>query len=115
MNWKKILLALVFVDFAALNAYVVFTMGYDGFVRAVIDNPATITAMVDLVIALSLVLYWMVKDARERDVSVLPYLPFTLAFGSVGPLLYLLRRPDAATDPLIAEENLPRVSARSAT
>ena len=94
MNWKKILLGLVFVDFAAMNIYVVATMGYDGFVRAVMANAATITAMVDLVIALSLVLYWMVRDARRRGVNVLPYVPFTLAFGSVGPLLYLLRRPD---------------------
>jgi hypothetical protein len=93
MTRLKLLLAFVFVDFAAMNAYVVYTMGYDGFVRAVLDNPATITAMVDLVIALSLILAWMVRDARRRGARVLPYLPLTLAFGSVGPLLYLLKRP----------------------
>ena len=94
MTPKKFLLAFLFVDFAALNAYVVYTMGYDGFVRAVMDNVGTMTAMVDLAIALGLVLYWMLQDARRRGVNLLPYIPLTLAFGSVGPLLYLLRRPD---------------------
>ena len=56
MTPKKFLLSFLFVDFAALNAYVVYTMGYDGFVRAVMDNAGTMTAMVDLAIALGLVL-----------------------------------------------------------
>lgn len=94
MNLKKLLLGLLFVDFAAFNAYVVYAMGYDGFVRAALDNLGSIALLVDLGIALGLVFAWMVQDARRRGVSVLPYLPLMVAFGSVGPLLYLLRRPD---------------------
>ena len=43
-------------------------------------------------IALSLVIAWMVRDARARGVSPLPYVVLTLALGSVGPLVYLIRR-----------------------
>ena len=95
MNLKKLILGLLFVDFAAFNAYVVYAMGYDGFVRAALANLGSVALLVDLTIALGLVLYWMVQDARRRGVSVLPYLPLMLTFGSVGPLLYLLRRPDS--------------------
>lgn len=93
MNLKKLLLGFLFVDFAAFNAYVVYTLGYDGFVREAIASLGSIAVLVDLSIALSLVFYWMVRDARRRGVSVLPYVPLLVAFGSVSPLLYLLRRP----------------------
>ena len=36
----------------------------------------------------------MFRDARSLGVSPVPYLVLTLLFGSVGPLLYLLRRPE---------------------
>jgi hypothetical protein len=35
---------------------------------------------------------WMGEDAEERKVSALPFLLLTLLLGSVGPLLYLIRR-----------------------
>ena len=77
MNLKKLLLGFLFVDFAAFNAYVVYTLGYDGFVREAIASLGSIAVLVDLSIALSLVFYWMVRDARRRGISVLPYVPLT--------------------------------------
>ncbi len=92
MNWKQIGLTLVLADFAALNAYVVYQYGYVGFWELVLANAATTAAVVDLVIALGLVSVWMWQDARDRGWSVLPYLVLTAFFGSVGPLVYLIRR-----------------------
>jgi hypothetical protein len=34
----------------------------------------------------------MGDDARARNTSAVPYIILTLALGSVGPLLYLIRR-----------------------
>lgn len=34
----------------------------------------------------------MVRDARARGVSAVPYVLLTLALGSAGPLVYLIRR-----------------------
>lgn len=48
--------------------------------------------LADLVIALSLVLVWMVRDARQRGVSPVPWVAATLLLGSFGPLFYLLAR-----------------------
>ena len=63
-------------------------------------------AFADLVIALSLIIGWMWQDARKRGVSAIPYVLLTLGFGSVGPLLYLLRR-DATREPQALRAGAP--------
>jgi Protein of unknown function DUF2834 len=92
MNRKQLALSAVLVAFVAQEAYAIYLYGYIGFFRMMFANFATITAMVDLIIALTLVMVWMGDDAEQRKVSALPYLLITLALGSVGPLLYLIRR-----------------------
>jgi fatty acid desaturase len=93
MNAKQLGLSIPFVGFLGLSVYTVSQYGYWGFfAAAVFANLATLTAAVDLVIALSLVTVWMWFDARERGISPLLYLVLTLTLGSVGPLLYLIRR-----------------------
>ena len=92
MNRKQLALSAVLIAFVAQEAYAIYLYGYLGFFRLMFANFATITAMVDLVIALTLVIVWMGDDAEQRKVSALPYLVITLALGSVGPLLYLIRR-----------------------
>ena len=98
MNLTKPLLALVLISFTALSLYALYAAGLEGLVAAVTTNPIAWTLATDLVIALGLVLVWMVRDARTRGVSVLPYVLLTLGLGSVGPLLYLLRRPASVAD-----------------
>jgi len=92
MNRKQIGLSLILAGFLALNAEVIYQYGYIEAFSAIFANLATIAVFVDLTIALSLILVWMWRDANERGVSFLPYLIPTLALGSVGPLLYLIRR-----------------------
>jgi hypothetical protein len=102
---KKIFLGLVLADFAALTGWAVYVHGYAGFFELVGANLATVTVLVDLCIALSLVTLWMWNDARERGVSPIPYVVLTLTLGSIGPLLYLIRREGAvrASAPRLAE------------
>jgi hypothetical protein len=92
MNAKQIGLTVVLLDFLALTAYAVVQHGYLGFFEIMLGNAATTTALVDLLIALSLIAVWMARDAREHGISPLPYLVATLVLGSAGPLLYLIRR-----------------------
>ncbi|HSV08007.1 MAG TPA: DUF2834 domain-containing protein [Candidatus Binatus sp.] len=92
MNAKQLGLSIVLLDFVGLTAYATYQYGVVGIVEAVAANAVTVTLFVDLVIALSLVLSWMWQDARERGAAVAPYVVLTLVFGSVGPLLYLIRR-----------------------
>jgi hypothetical protein len=119
MSGKKIVLWLVLIDFAALTAYAVMQHGYLGFFELVVANWATRLMFVDLVIALSLIAVWMLRDARERGASFWPYLALTLFFGAAGPLLYLIRREASALRELVPNQatsfrDSPSPSARAA-
>ena len=92
MNAKQLGLSVVLLDFSGLTAYALYHYGVVGVVELETANAVTVAAFADLVIALSLVVLWMRQDARERGASVAPYVVLTLALGSVGPLLYLIRR-----------------------
>ena len=103
MNWKLLVLWTVLASFGAFSAYAVWQHGFVGLFEAALANTATVLVFVDLVIALSLALIWMIGDARTRGVASLPYVIATLLLGSVGPLLYLIRRErGAAPQPLPA-------------
>lgn len=96
MDWKRIALFFVLAGFSALTAYATMQHGVTGMIALALANSVTITLTVDLLIALSLVAAWMWQDARRRGVTPLPYLLVTFTLGSIGPLLYLVRRTDGA-------------------
>ena len=99
MNRKQIVLGIVLADFAAFTAYAIWQYGILGIFELALSSSATALLLVDLTISLSLVLIWMLGDSRERGLAFLPYAVLTLAFGSVGPLLYLIRREGRAVAP----------------
>jgi hypothetical protein len=111
MNAKRIGLGIILIEFLALNAWVIYQYGYVGFFAAMFANIATVAVFVDLTIALSLIAYWMWQDARGEGRAFLPYLLLTLTFGSVGPLLYLIRRAGSETTP--GEPRTPRGAAQN--
>jgi hypothetical protein len=92
MSWKLIGLLLVLADFSALSAYAVYQYGFVGVFELALANVATVTLFADLVISLSLIAVWMVQDARSRGTAYVPYLVIMALAGSIGPLLYLIRR-----------------------
>ena len=92
MNRKQLALSAALIVLLAMDAYAVYLYGYVGFFQMVLANFAGVTAFVDLLIALILIIVWMGDDARQRNVSALPFIFLTIALGSIGPLLYLIRR-----------------------
>jgi hypothetical protein len=106
MNRKQLALSAALIVLLAMDAYSVYLYGYIGFFRMVVANFAGVTAFVDLLIALVLIIVWMGEDARQRNVSAIPYLLITIALGSIGPLLYLIRRFSDRTERASAVEPL---------
>lgn len=108
MNPKRIVPAVLLLAFSALTAEEIVRHGYTAFLRLAATNLSAGIIFVDLAIALSLVLAWMIKDARQRGATVWPYAVLTLALGSVGPLAYLVMRsaPDRRADD--AQKGAPR-------
>lgn len=92
MNWKQIGLAVLLADFLGLTGLAVYNYGYIGIFEFAFSNLIGALFMADLVISLSLILVWMSRDAKQLDISPLPYVILTFALGSAGPLLYLIRR-----------------------
>lgn len=96
MTKIQILLGIVLAVFGFENVWALSQYGYIGTWENVINAGfASQLILFDLLIALSLVMVWMWKDARERGVTVWPYLVVTLLTGSIGPLAYLIRRESA--------------------
>ncbi len=97
MHIPKPLLILITLLFSALSAYAVWEVGYMGVVDQFFANPAAWQIAADLVIALTLVAGWMIRDARATGRNVWPYIAVTLALGSIGPLAYLWLAPARAS------------------
>jgi len=95
MNLSRPVLFAILLPFSILSAYALREVGYLGIFSAHF-HPAGLQVLTDLVIALTLVMVWMVGDARSRGIAVWPYLVATLTLGSFGPLAYLLMRGTAA-------------------
>jgi hypothetical protein len=95
MNRTQIVLGLVLAAFGFESAWAVYHFGFVGLFQQIFSNFASSLVFFDLVIALSLAMVWMWRDARERGATVWPYLVATLALGSIGPLSYLIVRESA--------------------
>lgn len=89
---KKVLPLVVLVPFAAWSSLVIFEHGYFGFVTLALREPWAMQLLVDLSISLVLVGTWLVRDARKHGISPIPYLVLMLFAGSMGALVYLVRR-----------------------
>jgi hypothetical protein len=92
MTPKALVLDVVLAVFLVLTGYAVWQHGYLGVLGSAFLNSATAQIFVDLCIALTLILFWMWEDARRHAISPLPFALLTLALGSIGPLVYLIRR-----------------------
>lgn len=90
---QKTFLMAALAGFSALSAVALWQHGYLGIFAAVLATSASLQVFVDLVIALTLVMIWMWRDARSLGRSPWPWIAFTLLAGSFGPLCYLLTRP----------------------
>jgi hypothetical protein len=89
-------LIVLLLAFFGLSVYLVHDQGFFGFLALARRDPWGLQLLLDLTIALSLFLSWMIPDARRRGLPYLPYVLGTLALGSIGALAYLIHREIAA-------------------
>jgi hypothetical protein len=78
--------------FGAFSTWVVATQGYFGFLELAGRDRWALQMLLDLVIALSFAVGWMIGDARKRGIATWPYLVVTVFLGSIGILAYCVRR-----------------------
>jgi hypothetical protein len=90
------ILVLILIPFSALTAVALWQHGYWGILAPHFQTFGTGQVLADLVIALTLVMTWMWRDAKATGRTIWPWLVATLILGSFGPLFYLLTRKPAA-------------------
>jgi hypothetical protein len=88
---QRTILWLTLILFGALSAAAVAQHGYFGLI-ALHLNMGGGQVLADLVIAATMVLVWLWHDAKATGRNAWPWIAVTLAFGSFGPLIYLLTR-----------------------
>jgi hypothetical protein len=95
---QRTLLTTVLVLFSALTAAALWQSGgLMGIASWHVKSYGGAQVFADLVIALTLFMVWMWRDAQASGRVVWPWLIATLALGSIGPLLYLLTRRTKAS------------------
>lgn len=87
---QRFLLLVTLVAFLALTAVAVFYHGYADIFLLQFEHWAGAQVLVDLVIALSLFLVWMWRDAKAAGRNPWPWVLLTLTTGSIAPLVYLI-------------------------
>lgn len=93
---QRTLILVVLVLFGALSAAALWHHGYWGIIEPHFQSFGAGQVFADLVIALTLVMVWMWRDAKAQGRNPWPWIVATLALGSFGPLVYLLTRKSPA-------------------
>ncbi|MCA9519605.1 MAG: hypothetical protein KC609_01470 [Myxococcales bacterium] len=96
MNRRQWLLLLVLLDFVAITVWAFVTQDVVGYVRTLGGNPWGIQILLDLSIAITCASVWVYRDARERGLNPIGYIASMLVLGTIGLLVYLIRRESAA-------------------
>lgn len=87
---QRVVLIVVLTAFSALTAVALYYHGYWGIIEPHFQSFGAAQVFADLVIALSIFLVWMWRDARAAGRNPWPWLILTLTTGSIGPLIYLI-------------------------
>src|SRR5262249_6787225 len=85
--------------FGVFSAWVVATHGYLGFVVLAGQSSWGLQLLIDLTVALGFAVSWMIGDARKRGIASWPYIIATVLLGSIGVLVYCVRRGFAHVTP----------------
>lgn len=94
---KNTLIVITLILFGVLSAAALWSHGYWGIVEPHLQSFGAAQVLADLVIALTLFMVWMWRDAKATNRNPWPWMIATLALGSFGPLVYLLTRKPRET------------------
>lgn len=88
-GWPAALVLAVFVPF---SFWVIAKDGVMGLPRVVSEEPWAAQMLFDLGSSCFVAGTWMVRDARQRKLTVWPFVVATALLGSIGLLAYYVRR-----------------------
>ena len=96
---NKALLIFVLVVFGALTGYTLLHYGgLFAWLSFYTRDPASWQVVADLIIAMSLLLVFIRRDAQAKGRPFVPWAVFCLVVGSFGPLLYFITAKKRVAD-----------------
>ena len=103
MNVHRILLVIAFAAFTVEAVAITAMVGIGGTVEALFANPVTRFVTAEVALCLVMLCVWMARDARQRGISVLPYVALTVMLGGPGALFYFVMHPKHSGEPAQVE------------
>lgn len=88
----RTILLMTLVSFGILTGIALWFDGLTGIFASISSSWGSLQIFVDLVIALTLIMVWIYRDARTKGHNPWPWIVATLAVGAFSPLVYLLVR-----------------------
>ncbi|MFK7804556.1 MAG: DUF2834 domain-containing protein [Anaerolineae bacterium] len=89
---NRIILIVTLALFGALTAVALWVDGVFGIFASIFHSYGSMQIYVDLVIALTLVVIWIYRDANKAGRNPWPWIIATFVVGAFSPLVYLLVR-----------------------
>jgi hypothetical protein len=93
---NKPLLILALIALGVITAVAIWQDGFIEIFAAIAHSYGSMQIFADLVIAMTLVLVWMWRDAKNTGRNIWPWIGITLVSGSFGPLLYFITGKEKA-------------------
>lgn len=90
MNLRAALVLAAIAALGVITAVALRDHGYAGIIAFHFTATAGMQVIADLVIACTLAIFWMLRDAARTGRNPWPYVLTTVLLGSFGPLFYLL-------------------------
>jgi hypothetical protein len=100
VNMSRIIIWMTIAVFGGLTGIALRDHGVWGIIAPHFRTFGAGQVFADLLIALTLAMVWIVRDAKASGRNPLPWVVLTLATGSFGPLFYLLARGSVASQQL---------------
>lgn len=92
MRTRTLIVVVLGIPFLLFSNWVALTEGYLAIFAVAGANAPSAQVFGDLFISLSLLLTFIAKDCRERGAVFWPWVPATLALGSIAPMGYFAWR-----------------------
>ncbi len=89
---KALVAGAILAAFTVYSLWVVAGHGYTGFLTLAMREDWAMQLLLDLVLACSFGVGWMVHDARKHSITTWPFVVTTLFLGSIGLLGYVVWR-----------------------
>ena len=88
----RTIVIITLILFGVLTAIALWVDGVTGIFASIVSSWGSMQIYIDLVIALTMIMFWLYRDARAQGRNPWPWIVATFVVGAFSPLIYLLVR-----------------------